>query len=37
MVSYSGQAHEVFQTLMTENFSAERVQPCIGYSCHLFT
>lgn len=37
MVSYSCQAHEVLQTFMTENFSAERVQACIGYSCHLFS
>lgn len=37
MVPYSGQAHKVFQTLMSENFSAECVQPCIGYSCHLFS
>lgn len=37
MIPYSCQAHKVFQTLMSENFSAECVQPCIGYSCHLFS
>lgn len=37
MVPYSCQAHKVFQPLMSENFSAECVQPCIGYSCHLFS
>lgn len=37
MVPYSRQAHKVFQTLMAENFSAECVQPCIGYSRHLFS
>lgn len=37
MVPYSCQAHKVFQTLVSENLSAECVQPCIGYSCHLFS
>lgn len=37
MVPYSCQAHKIFQTLMAENFSAECVQPCIGYSRHLFS